>query len=109
QTTREILLTLLADVARDLQGLPVENYPDYFGQLYSVLAQECYQSLAQSADARFAKLFPRFFEISFQGSQRILEQIGSSTDVKLMLMSDPISDLLDLSGFALIYSELDQK
>lgn len=109
ETARETLLGLLADVASDVGKLRVEQYPDYFGQLYSFLAQECYQSLAQSADARFNRLFPRFFEIAFQGASRILQQIGSSEDAKMMLMSDPINDLLDLSGLALIYSELDNK
>lgn len=108
-TARETLLTMLSDIADDLEGLPVQDYPDYFGQLYSVLAQECYQSLAQSSEERFSKLFPRFFAVAFRGSQRIRQQIGSSEDVKVLLMSDPINDLFDLSGFALIYSELDQK
>ena len=106
---RETLLTMLADTARDLQELPIEDYPDYFGQLYSFLAQECYRSLAQSNETRFAKLFTRFFEIAFSGSQRIREQIGSSAETKLLLLTDPLNDLLDLSGFASIYSELDCK
>lgn len=106
---RETLLTMLAEAARELQKLPIEDYPDYFGQLYSFLAQECYQALAQSHEARFAKLFTRFFEIAFSSSQRIHEQIASSAETKLLLMSDPLNDLLDLSGFALIYSELDGK
>lgn len=108
-TARETLLTMLADAASELQNLPIEDYPDYFGQLYSFLAQECYQALAQSNEARFAKLFTRFFAIAFWSSQRINEQIGSSAQTKLLLMSDPLNDLLDLSGFALIYSELDGK
>src|SRR5262249_49553981 len=48
-------------------------------------------------------------EIAFRGSLRISEQIGSSAETKLLLLSDPLNDLLDLSGFALIYSELDGK
>jgi hypothetical protein len=100
---------MLADAARELQNLPIEDYPDYFGQLYSFLAQECYQALAQSHEERFAKLFTRFFEIAFWSSQRIQEHVASSAQTKLLLMSDPINDLLDLSGFALIYSELDDK
>jgi hypothetical protein len=108
-TARETLLTMLADAARELQNLPIEDYPDYFGQLYSFLAQECYQALAQGNEERFAKLFTRFFEIAFRSSLRISEQIGSSAETKLLLLSDPLNDLLDLSGFALIYSALDEK
>jgi hypothetical protein len=108
-TARETLLTMLAEAARALQDLPIEDYPDYFGQLYSFLAQECYQALAQSNEARFVKLFTRFFEIAFWSSQRIREQVGLSAETKLLLLTDPLNDLIDLSGFAFIYSELDGK
>jgi hypothetical protein len=106
---RDRLLTMLADIAGELRNLPIEEYPDYFGQLYSFLAQECYQAIAAAAETRFAILFPRFFDVALHSSQRIATQIASSSETKLILITDPINDLLELSGFALIYAELDGK
>jgi hypothetical protein len=104
---REKFLTSLSEVAQDLETLEVSKYPDYFGQLYSTAAQECYSALAQGLDTRFNRLFPQFFSIALRGVRRIVAQIGGSADVKQLLMSDPITDLMDLSGFAFAYSELD--
>jgi hypothetical protein len=87
-----------------------ESLPDYFGKSYSFLAEECYYAMATDDETYFNNTFPAFFIISLEAYQRLRDRLeDSEQQTQLIYSSEPIGDLLALSGIALIYSELNGK
>jgi len=108
---RERLISGFAKSSIELAKMPSKkNWPDYFGQCYSVMAEECNSSMAQKNETLFGRVFPAFFYAALAASDRLRSELAGRSDRDaLVYMSEPIEDLLHVSGYALIYSELDAK
>lgn len=110
-TVKEALVTNLAKSSIALAKMPFQKtWPDYFGQSFLVLAEECDNAMAAGNETLFKKIFPAYFNTALQAHDRLRIEIGSRTDqAALVFITEPIEDLLHISGYALIYSELDGK
>lgn len=108
---RECLISGFAKSSIELAKMPSKkNWPDYFGQCYSVLAEECNSSMAQQNETLFGRVFPAFFYAALSASDRLRTELAGRSDRDaLVYISEPIEDLLHVSGYALVYSELDAK
>ena len=108
---REELIVLIGQLVIYLAAVPKrEGLPDYFGQAYAILAQESYAAMAEGKDDLFKKLFPSLFFSGFKAFERLRERLGQESQERFLVFStEPIADLLELSGHAIIYSELDTK
>jgi len=109
---KEALVTNLAKSSIALANMPFKKtWPDYFGQSFLVLAEECDNAMAAGNEALFKKIFPAYFNAALQAHDRLRIEIGSRTnqEAALVFITEPIEDLLHISGYALIYSELDGK
>jgi hypothetical protein len=111
ESVRDRLLIVLANSVSGIAALPVSSdIPDYLGQAYVMLADECYKSLTSGDEPLFAKLFPPFFAISIAVQDRLRVQLkDKDTKTVLVYVTEPVEDLLAISGYALVYSELDNK
>jgi len=110
-TVKEALIINLAKSSITLAKMPFKKtWPDYFGQSFLVLAEECDNAMATGNETLFQKIFPAYFYAALQAHDRMRAEIGSRTDqVAMVFITEPIEDLLHISGYALIYSELDGK
>jgi hypothetical protein len=111
EVVRGRLLSVVATSAQGIAALPVsDKIPDYLGQTYVMLAEECYRSMTTGGEASFAKFFSSFFAVSIVVQDRLRAQM-KDRDVKtaVVYMTEPVEDLLAISGYALVYSELDKK
>lgn len=108
---RDRLLEVLAESLSSLQTEPSStDLPDYFGYAYSVLANECCAAMASGKDELFQKIYGPLFVACLCTYERLWEELPHyHADIRMRLATDPIRDLLALSGLALIYSELDRK
>jgi hypothetical protein len=108
---REELIVLIGQLAIYLAAVPKrEGLPDYFGQAYAIMAHESYAAMAGGRDDLFKKLFPPLFFSGFKAFERLRERVGQESQERFLVVStEPIADLLELSGHAIIYSELDTK
>jgi len=108
---KEALVTNLAKASIALAKVPFKKtWPDYFGQSFLVLAEECNDAMAAGNETLFKRIFPAYFNAALQAHDRLRIEIGSRTDqAALVFITEPIEDLLHISGYALIYSELDGK
>jgi hypothetical protein len=108
---KEALVTNLAKSSITLAKMPFKKtWPDYFGQSFLVLAEECDNAMVAGNEALFKKIFPAYFNAALQAHARLRIEFGSRTDqAALVFITEPIEDLLHISGYALIYSELDGK
>jgi hypothetical protein len=66
--------------------------------------------MATGDEGSFANVFPSFFAVSIVVQDRLRAQM-KDRDIKtaLVYMTEPVEDLLSISGYALVYSELDKK
>ncbi len=109
---RERLLGSLAVAVPHLGTMPRSDvWPDYLGEAFYRLGQACYDAMAAGKEELFSRLFPAYFRASLEATARWWEETDRYGDAmtRLMLKVEPITDLLEISGFAILYSELDGK
>lgn len=106
---RERLLRDYARIAKQLADIPTSRYwPDFFGQAYTVLAQEAYRALATGNQTMFKTAFSAFFLATSDAEARLRARVRDEDVTTAFIFStEPLETLVHLSGFALIYSELD--
>jgi hypothetical protein len=111
EAVRDRLLLVLAKSVGGIAALPPsKDIPDYLGQTYVMLADECYKSMATGDEALFGKLFPPFFAVAMSVGNRLRAQLADYEPKKaIVFMTEPMEDLLSISGYALVYTELDNK
>ena len=106
---RERLVIALAKSSLHLAQMPEsKTWPDFFGQAYSVLADECFVAMASGREDLFKELFPAFFYAALNAHDKIIEKFRLDKS-RIRLRLEPLSDLVELSGYAEVFSELDGK
>ncbi len=106
---RQSLVTALAKSSAELAKLPtVESWPDFFGHAYTVLSEECFTAMADGNKELFGVVFPAFFQLALEANERLRQKFFRDTR-NIQLSIDPLADLMVLSGYAAVFSELDNK
>lgn len=83
------------------------NQPDLFGQTYETVCQEAYNSLELNNDGKFKELFHFLFLGALRAYEVLRKELaGRDVEVTISFISEPLIDLLELSGYAKVYSEL---
>jgi len=109
-SVRERLVVSLSRILPALSKLPRNQLPDYFGHAYSIVANECYSALTNSNETLFEKIFREFFDAGLAANRRIVSSTEIFDDkLRLGLSAQPLIEMFEISGYALIYSELDEK
>jgi hypothetical protein len=84
-----------------------KTMPDVFGQTYNTVCQEVYRSLADNKEDKFKALFPLLFFGAIMASENLkIDLRDRDVEVLISIVSEPLLDLLYISGYAKIYSEL---
>jgi len=84
-----------------------ESFPDIFGQTYNIVCQDCYEAMVLAKADKFKILFPLLFYGSLAAHEKLREQLkGGQPETGLTIAIEPLMDILELSGYAKIYSEL---
>jgi hypothetical protein len=111
ELVRKQLVLALARASATWAELPVSQFlPDYFGQYYTTVAQECYDALASGDGELFREVFASLFSAAFAAQARSFKEIPEADPkTRILLALDPIIDLLEVSGYSIIYSQLDGK
>jgi len=110
QLYRRLMLSA-AEILFRLDSLPRSRYwPDFFGQMYTFLAREAYYAMVRGDTELFGSLFPPLFASSISANQKLREEL-KDRDVNTLLTwsSAPIYDVVELSGYAKLFFELDGK
>lgn len=111
-TVKEAIITNLAKSSVALAEMPFrKTWPDYFGQSFLVLAEECANAMVMGNETLFNRIFPAYFNAALKAHDRLRVEIGTGTnqETALVFITESIEDLMHISGYALIYSELDGK
>src|ERR1044071_4533201 len=106
---REQLVRNLAKSSSALSELPEsQTIPDFFGHAYSVLAEECYGAMASGKEDLFQELFSAFFSLAILAKEKLRQKFLRDPQ-NIRLSMEPVADLMALSGYSAIFSELDSK
>lgn len=108
---RERLLAALGQAIIDLAHLPkTDKLPDYFGHAYAFISDECYSTLAAGEESRFGKLFPIFFNAGLTARDQLVSSLQTTDPAtKFGFSVQPLLDVIEMSGFAYLFSELEGK
>jgi len=85
------------------------DFPDYFGKGVILAGEECLKGLRANNHELVAKLFPKYLGgilLTFEKLRVNSQNLRS--EQFLLLLAEPIMDLLDVSGYSLLYSEYHQ-
>lgn len=87
-----------------------EELPDYFGQALTMGLVACYRACEENEHERFKKIMPIVFDASLTAFDLIREKVKnwSQEDSKIIYSSEPLINLLEISGYSKLYSELHQ-
>ena len=84
--------------------------PDFFGQALGTSTQACFEAIAFGREKQFAKTFPPLLIAGLTAFNRLKNELkDSSQEASIVFSTEPIEDLMELSGYALVYAELDGK
>lgn len=82
-----------------------EDRPDFFGFTYTIAAQECFGAMLRGDENAFAQLFSEFFRAALTTIDRLPTLTKSlGPESRVLIFAEPILDLLDLSGYAELFS-----
>lgn len=98
---------LIPEMAKQEQAGSLE-IPDFFGGAVHFVGESCYDALAEGDIDRFKTLFPKYFVGILGVFDRVRPQITGWTEA-LTWLSEPLIDLINLSGYAYIYAEYHNK
>jgi hypothetical protein len=108
---RERLLITLAQASVDLASTPKsDKLPDYFGHAYAFISDECYRALATGNEKLFEKLFTIFFHAGCTAHDQLMGSLKvADLQTKIGFAVQPLIDIAEISGFAYLFSELNEK
>ncbi len=83
------------------------DLPDSLGSATHAVGEECFEALRKNDHERFGKLFAAYSLGIYANSERIRPQVlGWEPNSALTWYTEPVTDLMDISGFAYVFAEL---
>ena len=84
-----------------------DDIPDYLGEAVHRVGEAAFTALADNSDELFGQLFPTYFLGVPAIVDRIREQVTEwHPNQAVTAVAEPVVDLMDLSGYALIFAQL---
>lgn len=84
--------------------------PDFFGHALGASTKACFDAIAFDRDEQVAKMFPSLFQASLAAYDRLRDELKEQpVRTNIIFSTEPIENLMELSGYAIIYSELGPK
>jgi hypothetical protein len=101
----EILSRLMPELAKIEKE---KDIPDYLGYAYTFVSEHCYRACSKGDTDAFGKLFPFFFMGALSLFEVLRKEVQgwSQADSQIAFLSEPLADLIELSGYAKVYAEL---
>lgn len=83
-----------------------KDLPDYFSRAVHLAGEKCFESLVNNDYDMFSKIFPNYFMGSLQVYELLRKETADwLTDQAIPAMSQPIIDLIEISGYSKFFAE----
>jgi hypothetical protein len=103
----ETLLRLARSIPELIAVERDPDIPDYLGHAVHRSGEACFEALVSNDQELFNRLFPGYFYGALIIADRLRPEVENwQPQTAVMVLSEPVLDVLDLSGYALIFSEL---
>jgi hypothetical protein len=111
---RQKITDLRTDLLRQLsQSIPAQAFrqrdpeiPDYLGEAVHRVGEAAFEALMRNDDELFAEVFPTYLMGVLVIVDRIKPQVANwQPSLAATAISEPVADVMDLSGYAIIFSE----
>jgi hypothetical protein len=105
----EQLYRKLAEVAPQLRSEPHDHTrPDLFGQGYKRLSDATFHAILEERPDLARQLFPSFIAMADRARARLVDELaGHRVRDQAIFSTEPLVDMMELSGLALLMSEVD--
>lgn len=102
-------LVYLLPFLSSLSEPDLHDLPDYFGQAYTFGVEAAYETCYDNDTERFKRIFSNVFFGALAAHDTTRKQVqGWSQESQIVFSTEPLEDLLNVSGFAKLYAELYQ-
>lgn len=103
----EILRRMAAAIPALAEQPNTKELPDYLGQAVHWSGDGAFGALVDNDEDLFRDLFPAYFVGALHIVERLRPQVSAWTNTSSAVtwMSEPVIDLIDISGYAMIYGE----
>ena len=108
---RKALVGTLADATKPILNKDdVIDLPDYLGYAFTTLESEYFNYLMSGEEGMAEKIFEILLPVTLFIHDRVTQRVEREEPrTQMALRADPILDILALSGYALIFDDLDDK
>lgn len=111
KSARDQIIDILNSNLSFLNAVSDEKIPDYYGQSYNILYFELERSLRLNDAKTFEKIFPVVFRSAIKiFGDLVIDLNKRRTTVSVtkqnLISTQPLIDLIEISGYAKLYSEL---
>ncbi len=99
----------LINLLPSLKDLSIgDDLPDYFGEALTIGVQACYDACEDNDFERLKIILPDVFTASLSAFDMTRQKVQdwSQEESKIAFATEPLANLLDISGYARLYSEL---
>lgn len=105
---------LVQNMALCLPKIPpqdgTDDAPDMFGSVYNLVCDECFEFVFSENQQAFSNVFPSLFTSALIAYDKLREQLkDGDPETVLSLTASPLVDMLEISGYAKIISELNDQ
>lgn len=106
KTANDYMVALLPLISA-LPKESMEGLPDYFGKAFIFGVMAAHEASLDNDHERLQKIYAIVFIGALSAYQKLTQElIGWTDESRIIFSSEPLEDLLTLSGFIKIYSEL---
>ncbi len=108
---KKIVVDKLVQLLPKLKDLATgDDLPDYFGQALTLGVEACYEACEENDVERLKKTLPLVLEASLAAFEKTRARVQnwSQEDSKIVYSTEPLINLLEISGYVRLYSELYQ-
>ena len=110
ESQKELFISLGQCIPGLSKTTPSLELPDYLGAAVHNSGEQCYEALKGNDAQLFKQLFPYYLEGILSIYTRLSERTRDwQQDSILVAVSEPLLDLVELSGYAKLYSELHEE
>ncbi len=101
--------SMMLEMAECLELRYSDSLPDYFGQFMHILADYLIYLIINNEAGQFLSIYKKFFASSFFKYAQLFDKLDSRSPhvtIQFSLITSPLLELLDISGYAVLFSEL---
>ena len=102
---KELLLFMAKQIIQMISLPRLESYPDFAGQFLHIVGEELLSAICKNDQDTVSAIFKHYFYSNLLMSQQLRSENEGDEQLDVRITAAPILDLLEISGYAYLFSE----